>query len=142
MTIETRWHIIGRGLVGWHAAGLTDLGQGKDRPGATTTSSGGDLLPYRYGATPCPGYAAEAVDGAPVYDASEADARAFSQFVIKGPMVSAALEPDGWTKFGHSENRPRALDTVGTARYVRLLRASVPGVKFGRVEAGAVVWEA
>jgi hypothetical protein len=130
-TTEAKWHIIGRGLVGWHAEGVN------------VSSSGGDIEPRTWwadGHTIAP-YQAAAIDGAPIYDASGADVDAFSRFVIAGPMVAPELTPDGWNKFGHDGAEPRALDRVGVQRFIALLRERVPGVRFGRVVEGAIVWD-
>lgn len=129
------WGLIGRGLVGWHAAAVN------------VTSSGGHLDPevWRTCGHITPGYAQQAPDGTPVYDASEADADAFAHFVIAGPMVNPALQGDevhGIMGFrGGADTEPRALDNVSVARYLRMLRERVPGVRFGTVRNGAVEWD-
>lgn len=128
---RTQWHIIGRGLNGWHAAA------------PLVSSSGGSLDPYVWhgNGTQQPGYAREAIDGCPVYDASEADVSAFSRFIISGPMCEPALPADGWRKFGHDDDEPKSLDTVGVGRYLAMLRAAVPGVRYGIIHGGEVVWD-
>lgn len=148
---DQKWEIIGRGKAGWHANAKN------------VTSSGGDLNPYTYWTgEKCSGYAKEAAEGALVYDAKDADENAFAALVISGPMVDPSLPPEAVNKFGGADAaaqmRPglagafgqladaaqsptySGLDYVGLGIYRRLL-AAVPGVKFGRVEGGIVVWE-
>ncbi len=122
MTTETReWHIIGRGLNGWHAAGIN------------VRSSGGDIEPRVWWADghTIPPYQANAIDGALVYDASEADIDAFSKHVIAGPMVNPALDTDEGTG---------ALQYVTVATMERLLR-DIDGMRLGHVQDGEIVWE-
>lgn len=148
-----RWAVIGRGFNGWHATGVD------------VSSSGGDLNPYTYwtGAA-VPGYLAEAIEGALVYDASEADSVAFTRHVMNGPMVNPALAPNEVDRFTKAD-RDRALqmapalgggfktlavlaqsekftglDRVGVGVYEGLLR-KIPGVKIGKVVKGKVEWE-
>ncbi len=124
MSTQT-WHVIGRGFNGWHATGIN------------VRSSGGDLMPYTYwtGAA-CAGYAAEAVEGALVYDAKhlrddQDAALAFVKHVVTGPMLKPELtEDEGQTAF--------SFVTVKT--FESLLR-QIPGIKIGRVINGNVVWE-
>jgi hypothetical protein len=128
---RSQWHIIGRGKVGWHA----------DAP--NVRSSGGDIEPRVWhvdGSRMAP-YQETAREGAPVYDAIDADYEAFARFVIRGPMVDCNLAPDEWDKLGHDDPLPKSLDSVGVERYVNLLRARVPGVRFGRVHNGEIEWE-
>ncbi len=133
MTAEREYHIIGRGLAGWHADGVN------------VRSSGGDIEPRTWWTDGhiIPPYQASAVEGAPVYDASEADVGAYSRFVISGPMVDAKLAGDGWSPLGgvYDPDGPRALDYVGVERYIALLREDVPGVRYGRVHGDEIVWE-
>ena len=116
------YHIIGRGLVGWHADGIN------------VRSSGGDIEPRTWWTDGhiIPPYQAQAVEGAPVYDAAGADVDAFSKFVISGPMVNPGVPDDQGSG---------ALDYVTVATYVRMLRERVPGVRFGAVHNGEIVWE-
>ena len=152
---EHKWQVIGRGKAGWHAKSLA------------CSSSGGELEQRRYASgavSPGPGYAAEALDGALVYDAEQADEAAFRDFVISGPMLDLHLPPGGVRRFG-AEGRETArrmlpglagayrtlaavaqsesytgLDQAGLGIWERLLRA-IPGVRFGRVRSGQVEWE-
>jgi hypothetical protein len=126
-----RWHIIGRGDAGWHAAGVN------------VTSSGGSIEAFAWWhddhrVAP---YQESAVDGAPIYDAQDADYAAFSHFVISGPMVDPRLDPDDWKPFRHNDPEPHALDYVGVERYIAMLRVAVAGVRFGRVRGGLISWE-
>ena len=152
-----RWHVVGRGLAGWHVCGV-------DADGNSVSGSGGDLEDRSWPSGFCAGYVSEAVEGALVYDGEEADDGAFIDFVVSGPMVDPKLSPDGVRRFGETERRPAArmlvglqgayavmaaaaqderyggLDSVGVGVYERLLRG-VPGVKIGHVRGGKVVWE-
>ena len=125
---QNQWHLIGRGLNGWHAAGIN------------VTSSGGQLEPYTYWTgQECDGYAREAVDGAFVYDASEADPSIFARVVISGPMLHPELF-SGWRKFGQDDFYPHSFDYVGPEIFERIYRM-IPGMKFGHVQNGVCVWE-
>lgn len=149
---DSKWQVIGRGFNGWHATGVD------------VSSSGGQLDPYEYWTgVKCSGYLAEAAEGALVYDAQDADAGAFTSFVMRGPMVSPALPPDGVDRFSKADRETAlrmapalgggfktlavmaqseqfsGMDRVGVAVYESLLR-KVPGVKIGKVHNGAVVW--
>lgn len=148
---DTKWAIIGRGRAGWHAAAKN------------VTSSGGTLEPATYWTgAPIAGYAAEAQEGALVYDARDADEAAFTHFVISGPMVDPGLPPEGVNRFDDKDAAARmapfmagafqvlaqaaqlddysGLDYVGIAVYRRLL-AQVPGVRFGTIQNGIAVWD-
>jgi hypothetical protein len=150
---EKRWHIIGRGFNGWHATGID------------VSSSGGQLDPYEYWTgEKVSGYLAEAIEGALVYDASEADSVAFTRHVMSGPMVNPALPPDGVDRFSSADRAAAlrmapalgggyqtlavmaqsekftGLDRVGVAVFAGLLRA-IPGCKVGKVRKGKVVWD-
>jgi len=150
----TKWAVIGRGFNGWHAKG------------DGVSSSGGTLDGHTYwtGAKVA-GYAAEAVEGALVYDAENAEPNAFVSLVMNGPMVNPAIPPDAVHAFDQrgreslarmapalgggyktlaiaaQDDKFTGLDSVGVAVYERLLR-KVPGVKIGKVSNGAVIWEA
>lgn len=149
---KQEWFVIGRGFNGWHAKGVE------------VSSSGGQLDPYTYwtGAK-CEGYLAGAVEGCLVYDAKDADATAFTRFVLSGPMVDPSLPPDGDDKFTDEDRAAAArmlpalggafktlaawsqsptyggMDKVGVGIYEKLL-SEIPGVKLGRVVNGKVVW--
>ena len=151
---ESRWQIIGRGLAGWHAAGVD------------VNSSGGDLLPYRYWTgAPVAGYLMEAAPECFVYDASaisDEAARRFQTFVIRGPMARPGLTSDQAGRFSDQDALARmapwvaggfehiaaaalagftSLDYVTVATYARLLRAAVPKIRIGRVVApGVLQW--
>lgn len=144
---DTTWHIIGRGFADWHAQGICKWG--------SASSSGGTLDKY----------AAEAADGAVAYDAHGADKAAFIAWTFAGPMADPTLPPDGARKCGADQRQVLAgmapglsggfaalaaaaqsdtfsgLDSVGVELWAALFRARVPGVRFGRVAAGAVAWE-
>ena len=133
LTQREPWCLIGRGFAGWHALANDEY---------HTRSSGGDLLPYTYWTgEKCPGYAAEALEGCPVYDASgceenQASREAFCKLIISGPIVNAAT-PDGPAG---TFDQARALDYISTAEFMRRVSA-IPGVKVGRVVNGQPVWE-
>lgn len=151
MSDKTKWAIIGRGRAGWHAAAKN------------VTSSGGSLEPATYWTgAPIAGYAAEAEDGALIYDARDADEDAFSALVISGPMCDPGLPPEGINRWNDHDAAARmapglsgafhdlaiaaqsehysGLDYVGIAVYRRLLE-KVPGVRFGRIRNGVAVWD-
>ena len=140
------WDVIGRGKMSWHAETVNRSSSGGVNPDA---------------------YAKEAVDGALVYDAMDADYDAFSRMVISGPMLNLRLPPDGIERMDDhtrqiagrmagpgglggafktlatkaaTDREFSGLDYVGVGVYERLLR-EVPGVKFGRVQRGRIVWE-
>jgi hypothetical protein len=147
------YHVIGRGLSGWHGKGIN------------VSSSGGGLedAPWWAGGVQY-GYLGSAVDGCLVYDASgpEVDVDAFCKFIISGPMVDPALAPGAVSRFTDRGTAARmapglegafgtiaalaasesygGLDTVGVDVYRGLLRA-VPGVKVGTVHAGVIAWD-
>lgn len=153
---ETRWAIIGRGLAGWHAQSFDG-----------TRGDGGRLEDYTYWTgQACKGYLSNALEGAVVYDASAADAAAFTMLVLRGPIVHANLY--GVRKFGRSERQAAAamlpgmsggfdtmtaialaqpeeqlgaFDYCDWATYRRLLE-KLGNVRFGSVRGGQVVWEA
>lgn len=140
------WKVIGRGINGWHAKN------------DTTSLSGA------YGDDDGTRLARNAVDGALVYDAQDADLSAFSALVTRGPMINTEIPPDmiesfsselrraalemapalggGFQAYALAAQDPRctSLDLVGVGVYEGLLR-KVPGVRIGRVMAGAIVWE-
>jgi hypothetical protein len=148
-----QWAVIGRGFNGWHATGVN------------VSSSGGSLDPYTYWTgEKCQGYAGEAIEGALVYDASEAEGAAFIAHVMSGPMVDPGLPPEGIDRFSQASKdtallmapalgggyqtlavlaqseKFTGLDRVGVAIFEGLLR-KVPGVKIGKVHNGAVAWD-
>jgi len=147
---QSQWHVIGRGLAGWHAKGIN------------VSSSGGDINPgvYWTGA-PTRGYLQDAIDGCLIYDASEADETAFTRLILSGPMCNPALEPTAHDRFGYGATAARmapamegafqalavaasnpeysGLDYVGVDRYRALLQ-TVPGIKIGTVRAGTIEW--
>jgi len=152
MASKHEWYVIGRGLAGWHASGIN------------VSSTGGDLEPRAWWAGGMTtGYLAEAVDGCLIYDASEADARAFTAFILSGPMVDPKLQPGEIARFtdqaaaarmaplmsgGFKTLATRAatdrdfhgLDSVSVSVYRGLL-AAVPGMKLGTVQGGVIVWD-
>ncbi len=125
-----QWKMIGRGFNGWHA------------DAKNCSSSGGDLLPYTYWTgQECAGYAQEAAEGCPIYDASGIEekpelAELFIREVISGPMVNTELEDKGPQAYANAEG----FDYVSIAEKFRRLRR-IPGIKFGLVQHGLPVWE-
>ena len=139
--------IIGRGKQGWHSDGLSN--------GNKCSSSGGTLE----------NYLKEAEDGTIVYDAMEADDKAFIDWVFKGPMFNPTLAPHEIDSFERDGNKKtllgmlpalegafkglavmaladlRSFDFVGRDVYLTAFREKVPGVKFGKVVNHEVVWE-
>jgi len=132
-----QYKIIGRGKAGWHAeAGIVETGSisGGGTYSTKESSSGGTLEHY----------ALEAV-GCLVYDAEGADDNAFIDHVYNGPMVDVCL-PAGYYRPLLRESTPalnfilHSCDHVALDIFEGLLRR-VPGMKFGRVVKGKVVWE-
>lgn len=132
--------LIGRGAAGWHAKGIN------------WTSSGGNLENYTYWTgEKCQGYAAEAPDGCPVYDAAAvADDADFYRFIIRGPISAPELPAGHWrlSLAPGSTEAPAEMPSEGVSLayvavdvYLRWMRANVPGVKFGTIQNGAAVWE-
>ena len=145
MKSSTVYGIVGRGKAGWHALGMSGPHE--------VSSSGGT----------CEGYASDSPDGTLVYDAEEADYSAFVKLVCGGPIVRPNLMPHEVQRFGAADKATlfgmlpalkggfatiaaiaatdlSSLDYVGVGVYEALLR-EVPGVRFGRVQSGKVVWE-
>lgn len=150
MARHTDWKIIGRGQRGWHADGMHD--------GNKVSGSGGTLE----------GYCQEAEDGTIVYDAMDADVGAFVEWVVRGPMLDCSLPNDTIDRFGDHKTLAHMLPALGGAYqtlgimaltdkandkrlgsfdmlsldlYVGLFKASVPGVKWGKVVGGNVMWD-
>lgn len=132
--------LIGRGAAGWHAKGIN------------WRSSGGNLENYTYWTgEKCEGYAAEAPNGCPVYDAAAvADEDAFHRFIIRGPICAPELPAGHWRQSlaPGSTEAPAEMPTAGVSLayvaidvYMRWMRANVPGVKFGTIQNGAAIWE-
>jgi hypothetical protein len=140
------WKVIGRGKNGWHADnGTTSLS------GAYAEGRGIEL-------------AAEAAEGALVYDAKDADEGQFIRLVMAGPMCCCKLDPDSYDKLDGKTRKaalrmaplmegsfkqyalmaqnPRfgGLDQVGVHIYEGLLR-QVDGMRIGHVKNGEIVWE-
>jgi hypothetical protein len=132
------YKVIGRGQASWHAdAGMVEHGAISGGGEYTTreSSKGGTLE----------GYVAQAVDGCFVYDADEADADAFINHVFKDPLVDVDLPAGCMRKALSNEHiiaEPEVLsiDHVALDIFEATLRR-VPGMKFGRVVGGKVVWE-
>jgi len=149
--MKTRWILVSRGWVGWHAKGMDD--------GNKVSGSGGTLEDYLQ----------ESEDGTLVYDAHEADEEAFSKFIISGPMMNQALKPGEIQRFGAAEKKALAhmlpgmggafkvlgilallsgeeklggFDYVATDVYMAMLKEAVPGVKFGKVVNHEIQWDA
>jgi hypothetical protein len=148
--------LIGRGLVGWHTDTVGEPNEDSPWQYTTTGSGSGGTLE---------GYAKEAQDGTPVYDASCGDVSAFTSFVFGGPIVKASLPPGQIQRFSEDDKKClthmmtpgglggdfrtlgamalaglSSLDYVSVDVYLSLLKDKVPGVKFGKVEKGEVVW--
>ena len=136
--------LIGRGMCGWHSNGLSD--------GNKCSSSGGTLEHYLN----------EAVDGTLIYDAKEADTRAFTSFVMSGPMVDPTLPAGQISRFGEHKAllgmlpglqgefktlgimtlaEISSLDYVATDVFMTMLRELVPEVKVGKVVNHHIVWD-
>lgn len=137
--------LIGRGKAGWHSTGLSH--------GNQCSSSGGSLEHYL----------AEAKDGTWIYDAEEAEDRAFVRWVIAGPMFNPLLKPEEISSFSSEDKKTLLgllpglggamqtlavmtlgelsyLDYVGLEVYLAGLR-EIPGLKVGRVYNHQIVWE-
>jgi hypothetical protein len=138
--MSKRYKIIGRGLAGWHAdAGTVETGgiNGGGTYSTKESSSGGSLE----------NYVSKAVKGCLVYDASEADADIFSNHVYTEPMVDVDL-PAGNIRMALSKEaeafvsgiKLRSIDYVSIDIFEKMLRR-IPGMKFGKVMKGKVVWE-
>lgn len=150
-----KWGMIGKGHSGWHTKGYSV----KDKFGSTKTSSSS----YDPTDEQLMKYANEAYNNCPVYDASEADSRAFVSFVISGPMVNLDLKKGEVERFGKAqkltalqmcgpggltdgfaacikracsepEHKIGSLDYVASDVYLALLRERVSGVRFGKVQ--------
>lgn len=151
---DTKWAVVGRMKAGWFADGGGDEHN-------RVSSSGGQLEPYQYWTgEQCSGYAAEAQEGALVYDAEDADYDEITRVVIRGPMKDCSLAPFSVSPFDLEYPRTvveiesvdevtveslaamgvGSLGTVGLGIYEHLLR-QIAGIKFGRIHEGKVVWE-
>lgn len=125
-----KWKIIGRGFAGWHAS-VHNI-----------SSSGGQLLPYTYWTgEKCEGYAEQAEEGCPVYDAQPCEQypeleHAFRRLIVSGPVPKVDLEDQGEAAYIHAH----ALDYIPLAEFFRRLRR-IPRIKFGVVKHGQVEWE-
>ena len=138
--------MIGRGRNGWHANNDTSSLSG------AYAEEDGDRL------------ARDAIDGALVYDAENADEQAFVTLVMRGPMCKTSLAPDAISPFTGGDRKAAlemipflgggfrtyalaaqdetfsGLDQVGVGVYEGLLR-KVPGVRIGRVVGGEIAWD-
>jgi hypothetical protein len=129
------WKLIGRGFAGWHAQA------GKAHNSAS--ASGGDINPYTYWTgEKCAGYAQEAVEGCPVYDASaceedEGTRNAFISLIVRGPLVDVDLPDLG----PHAYATAKSFDYVPAAEIIRRVR-QIRGVRIGVIHNGAVQWDA
>lgn len=149
---QTKWACIHRGKNGWAAESFDG-----------STSSGGLLEDRVYSdGEKRLGYLSNAIDGAVVYDAENADYAAFAALVVAGPILKMCLY--GVRKFDretgarmlpaledgfHSVTQlalaqpPEqlgSLDYCDWATYRKLLE-KIAGVRFGVVRGGQVVWE-
>jgi hypothetical protein len=156
------WSVIGRTRNGWHATGAGPVksfgnsgGTYREKERVTTYSNSEATLAD---------LAANAVDGALVYDMTGVDEGLATRFVVSGPMVDPALATGEVKRFGEEDRKAAArmlpdlegsfhtfakaaqnpkfsgLDTVAPDVYIGLVRA-LPGARVGRVHGGAVVWE-
>lgn len=147
-----RWSSIDRFKSRWFAHGVTSQGY-------ETSSSGGDINPYKYWTgEECKGYAQEALDGALVYDGIDVLMNDVIEHVFRGPMLSVRLASYEYSNMLDDTKSLPSFDvdfslaslratynitgfsTVGIGIYEHLLRA-IPNMKFGRVYNGKVVWE-
>lgn len=138
--MKHEYTLVGRGKVGWHGSGRWRL---SDAPGERWQSCSVSGMSR----DPVVGPLGAEYEGAAVYDAMGADEDAFRSFVFKGPIVDASL-PAGTirTFMGPWDGAPftgdaRSFDSVPPDVYIGLLRAKVPGVRFGRIVAGRVEWD-
>lgn len=161
--MSEKYRIIGKGQSGWHASSCRIDPNGFVSCKSSLSSydsSPGELLTI----------ARDAEEGCPVYDASQADSAAFVSWVFSGPMCDVSLPDDACNKFTEDQKRRAlamcgpgglsggfdtmvehaaaedpaklgSLDSVGRGIYLAELRKRVPGVRFGRVQSGAVIWE-
>jgi hypothetical protein len=142
--------LIGKGRGGWHASGVSQWG--------TVSCSSYDTREEQLLK-----FAAQAEDGALVYDASKAGPE-FEIMVVSGPMFDPRLPPDGVDRFtkgdrsvmirmmpgfegGFKDLAEAALsetycgfDKVGSGIYESIISA-IPGVRVGHVREGKVVWK-
>ena len=125
-------NIIGRGKASWHTHGIYQ--------GNKCSSNGGTLE----------GYALEARDDTPIYDAEGAEHDAFITFVFRAPLIDVSLQP-GQARKAMSQatlivqaesSVLTSFDYVSVDVYLELLRLQVPGVRFGIVRSGKVIWDA
>ena len=152
-TMREKFRIIGKGQSGWHASSCKSSLSSYDRSPA-------ELFKI----------AADAEEGCPVYDASGADSAAFVSWVLSGPMCDVSLPDEGIDRFTREEKNLGlamcgpgglsggfevmiqqavreddrelgSLDSLGRSAWLAELRKRVPGVRFGRVQSGAVIWE-
>lgn len=134
------WQVVHRGKVGWCADA------GRSERYAHHASSGGDLATY----------AEQAVYGALLYDAEQADYEAYAALVVTGPMLNLDLPARTFQPFFHDpEQLPDGIEInlkslrafeVGPLAYVSLdiyveLLRNVPGVRFGKIVHGKPVWD-
>ncbi len=149
MSNTDRWSLLRRGLVGWCADAAT--------PDGNKVSSRGGTLEH---------YVLECPDGTPVYDAKDADKDRFADFIVGGPMSDASLKPGEVHRFNdhaalasmipglagafkvlgamallEGDKKLGSFDYVSVDLYLDMLRAAVPGVKFGKVYNNEVQWE-
>lgn len=116
---------IGKGWEGWHggAKNWTLTGYGRD---AEETSVWWACQHAQ------PTLAAQCMDGALAYDASEADRDAWQAWIIRGPMIRPDI--DGADEgFG-------SLDYVSLTTWIRTAKARVPGLRTGVVQDGRIEW--
>lgn len=114
--------IIGRRKTGWFSEGIEE--QSVESSVCGVSLLGGNLETY----------AKDAQDETPVYDAKDADNDAFTSFLREGPTLDVRAK-DEPLKEHYS-----VFDMVSINTYLALLR-KVPGVRFGKVMNGEVIWE-
>lgn len=139
MSDGTKWHVIRKGFVGWHADGIS-------KEGWSCTGSGGN---FDY-------YMADAADNCLVVDASEVPENDFIHFTISGPMVDLKLpeyaferlldprkEIDPTEAFTQQSLRDdygiNGFTMVGRGIYAHLA-SQLSNIKLGYVVAGEVAW--
>lgn len=140
--------IIGRGKNGWHASGISSSD-------STFSSSGGSLEDYL----------SKSSNGVLVYDADGVEYGAWSDMVIKGPMLKVDLPQSQTDRFTDKQKETMShmmgpgglegnfhtlgklalagfssLDFVAPDVYMTLLK-SLPGIKLGKVLNHEIVWE-
>ena len=148
MSNTDKWKLLRRGKAGWNVDGLDSMGN-------KVSGSGGTLENYLQ----------ECDDDTLVYDAQEADLGSFVEFVINGPMVDITLNTREVREFTADQrsaltkmlpglagafnaiatmamvSEAGMLSHVSLDLYLDMLKAAVPGMKFGKVKDNQIQWE-